>query len=151
MNTIASNLANYESYKQTGEPFRKLEVVFQAIYNPERVRRGEIPVAVTRIRESDAPFRVVYDPGNPRADARGFVRLPNIDIAREMAVRGKPQRLQHDQGNGSQGNRAMEIEGVNFPSFENFLRERGKRIESAEDFARTLQEFLEWTFPSTGW
>ncbi len=38
----------------------------------------------------------------------------------------------------------MEIEGVNFPSFENFLRERGKRIESAEDFARTLQEFLEW-------
>jgi len=85
MNTIASNLANYESYKQTGEPFRKLEVVFQAIYNPERVRRGEIPVAVTRIRESDAPFRVVYDPGNPRADARGFVRLPNIDIAREMA------------------------------------------------------------------
>ncbi len=85
MNTIASNLANYESYKETGEPFRKLEVVFQAVYNPERVRRGEIPVAVTQIRESDAPFRVLYDPGNPRADARGFVQLPNIDVAREMA------------------------------------------------------------------
>ncbi len=85
MNTIASNLANYESYKETGEPFRKLEVVFQAVYNPERVRRGEIPVAVTQIRESDAPFRIVYDPGNPRADARGFVQLPNIDVAREMA------------------------------------------------------------------
>ncbi len=85
MNTVASNLANYESYKETGEPFRKLEVVFQAIYNPERVKRGEIPVAVTAVRESDAPFRVIYDPDNPRADARGFVQLPNVDLAKEMA------------------------------------------------------------------
>ncbi|RLJ71468.1 flagellar basal-body rod protein FlgC [Hydrogenivirga caldilitoris] len=85
MNTVASNLANYEAYKQTGEPFRKLEVVFQAIYNPDRVRKGEIPVAVTQIKESDAPFRVIYDPDNPRADAQGYVRLPNVDLVKEMA------------------------------------------------------------------
>jgi len=85
MNTVASNLANYEAYKQTGEPFRKLEVVFQAIYNPERVKRGEIPVGVTEIRESNTPFKVIYDPDNPRADARGYVRLPNVDLVKEMA------------------------------------------------------------------
>jgi len=85
MNVVASNLANYESYKQTGEPFRKLEAVFQAVYDPERLRRGEIPVAVTEIRESDAPFKVIFDPGNPRADAQGFVRLPNVDLVKEMA------------------------------------------------------------------
>lgn len=85
MNTVASNLANYEAYKQTGEPFRKLEVVFQAIYNPDRVRKGEIPVAVTQVKESDAPFRVIYDPDNPRADAQGYVRLPNVDLVKEMA------------------------------------------------------------------
>ncbi len=85
MNTIASNLANYESYKQTGEPFRKLEVVFQAVYNPERVKKGEIPVTVTQIRESDAPFKIIFDPSNPRADEQGFVRLPNVDLVKEMA------------------------------------------------------------------
>jgi len=85
MNTVASNLANYESYKQTGQPFRKLEVVFQAVYDPKRLKKGEVPVAVTEIRESDAPFKVIFDPGNPRADAQGFVRLPNVDLVKEMA------------------------------------------------------------------
>ena len=85
MNTIASNLANYEAYKETGEPFRKLEVVFQAIYNPERVKKGEIPVGVREVRESEAPFKVIYDPNNPRADANGYVRLPNVELVKEMA------------------------------------------------------------------
>ncbi len=85
MNTVASNLANYEAYKQTGEPFRKLEVVFQAIYDPERVKRGEIPVMVKAIKESDAPFKVIFDPDHPRADENGYVRLPNVDLVREMA------------------------------------------------------------------
>jgi flagellar basal-body rod protein FlgC len=85
MNVIASNLANYESYKETGEPFRKLEVVFRAVYERDRLRRGEVPVEVVAIRESDEPFRVVFDPSDPRADARGFVRKPNVDLIREMA------------------------------------------------------------------
>ncbi len=85
MNTIASNLANYESYKQTGEPFRKLEVVFQAIYEPGRLRKGEIPVRVKEIRESDAPFKIIFDPNNPRADERGYVTLPNVELVKEMA------------------------------------------------------------------
>ncbi len=38
----------------------------------------------------------------------------------------------------------MEIDGVNLPSFESFLREKGKRVESPEDFAQTLKEFVEW-------
>lgn len=85
MNVIASNLANYESYKQTGEPFRKLEVVFQAVYDPDRLKRGEVPVSVREIRESDAPFKLIFDPGNPRADAQGFVSLPNVELVKEMA------------------------------------------------------------------
>ncbi len=38
----------------------------------------------------------------------------------------------------------MEIDGVNLPSFESFLKEKGKRVESPEDFAQTLKEFVEW-------
>lgn len=85
LNTIASNLANYESFKINGEPFRRLEVVFQAIYEPDRIKRGEVPVKVTAIRESDSPFRLVFDPDHPMADENGFVQLPNIDVAKEMA------------------------------------------------------------------
>jgi flagellar basal-body rod protein FlgC len=85
MNTVASNLANYESFKETGEPYRRLEVVFQAIYDPERIRRGEIPVMVREIRESASPPRIIFDPSHPRADQDGFVRMPNIDVAKEMA------------------------------------------------------------------
>ncbi|MFZ8863670.1 MAG: flagellar basal body rod protein FlgC [Thermocrinis sp.] len=40
MNVIASNLANYESYRANGEPFRKLEVVFQALEDPKKSIKG---------------------------------------------------------------------------------------------------------------
>ncbi|RMH81249.1 MAG: flagellar basal body rod protein FlgC [Acidobacteria bacterium] len=85
MNTVASNIANFESYKTTGEPFRKLEPVFQAVEDPESLKKGYVPVRVVQIRESNEPFRLVFDPTNPRADAEGFVRLPNVELVKEMA------------------------------------------------------------------
>jgi len=85
MNTIASNLANYDSYTEEGVPFRRLEVVFRAVEDPEARRRGEIPVVVESIVESDEPFRMVYDPDHPMANEEGYVMKPNIDLAKEMA------------------------------------------------------------------
>ncbi|QID32643.1 flagellar basal body rod protein FlgC [Pampinifervens florentissimum] len=82
-NTIASNLANFESYRTTGEPFRKLEPVFEAL--EDQIQKGLVPVRVREIRESNEPFRLVFDPTNPRADAEGFVRLPNVELVKEMA------------------------------------------------------------------
>ncbi len=84
-NTIASNLANFESYRVSGEPFRKLEPVFEAVQTEEGLQKGYVPVVVREIRESDQAFRLVFDPTNPRADAEGFVRLPNVDLVKEMA------------------------------------------------------------------
>ncbi len=85
MNTIASNLANYDSYTEEGVPFRRLEVLFRAIEKPENVKRGEVPVRVEGIFESDEPFRLVYDPNHPMANEEGFVLKSNIDLAKEMA------------------------------------------------------------------
>ncbi|WP_368746720.1 flagellar basal body rod C-terminal domain-containing protein, partial [Klebsiella aerogenes] len=31
-----------------------------------------------------APARMVYQPGNPLADAKGYVRMPNVDVVSEM-------------------------------------------------------------------
>lgn len=84
-NTIASNLANFESYRITGEPFRRLEPVFEAVETEEELKRGRVPVRVREIRESGEPFRLVFDPTNPRADGEGFVRLPNVELVKEMA------------------------------------------------------------------
>ena len=84
MNVVSSNLANYESYRANGEPYRKLEVVFEALQNPESLSKGEIPVRVAQIRFSDEPFKVFYDPQNPRANEQGYVQKPNVDLVKEM-------------------------------------------------------------------
>lgn len=83
-NTVASNLANFESYKANGEPFRRLEPVFEAVQTEESLQKGYIHVMVKEIRESNQPGRLVFDPTDPRADANGFVRLPNVDLVKEM-------------------------------------------------------------------
>ena len=38
----------------------------------------------------------------------------------------------------------MEIGGINFSSFEAFLREKGKEVKNSEDFADALKEFVQW-------
>ncbi|EBX9942768.1 flagellar basal body rod protein FlgC, partial [Salmonella enterica subsp. enterica serovar Typhimurium] len=41
-------------------------------------------VQVSDVIESDAPFRLIYDPSNPFADDSGYVRMPNVDVVGEM-------------------------------------------------------------------
>ncbi|MCS7308493.1 MAG: flagellar basal body protein, partial [Aquificaceae bacterium] len=61
MNVVASNLANFESYRTTGEPFRKLEPVFETVEDPEQLSKGFVPVRVREIRESGEPLRLFFD------------------------------------------------------------------------------------------
>ncbi len=39
---------------------------------------------ISRIVEDESPFKLVYEPGHPDADENGYVRLPNVDIMKEM-------------------------------------------------------------------
>ncbi len=41
-------------------------------------------VQVTSIEESKEPFKLVYDPSHPDANADGYVKLPNVNIVEEM-------------------------------------------------------------------
>lgn len=41
-------------------------------------------VRVTRIVEDQTPFKLVYDPSHPEANAEGYVQLPNVDLTKEM-------------------------------------------------------------------
>lgn len=41
-------------------------------------------VEIAEITPSKDPYKTIYDPSNPEADADGFVTLPNINIVEEM-------------------------------------------------------------------
>lgn len=82
LNTTASNLANVDSVAgPDGKPYRAKQVVFEARQMNGAYSQG---VEVTRVVESAAPFRTVYDPKNPVADKDGYVSLPNVDAVEEM-------------------------------------------------------------------
>ena len=40
---------------------------------------------VARIEKDSRPPVQIYDPGNPEADAKGMISMPNINISEEMA------------------------------------------------------------------
>lgn len=85
MNVIALNIANVETTRTPqGGPFRRQLAVFRG----EQIRPGANPeklgVRVKRVIADDSPFRTVYNPSHPDADAEGYVKLPNINMAVEM-------------------------------------------------------------------
>lgn len=84
---ISSNLANINTTRTSqGGPYRRKDVVFEAqpLQAGNPYGRWVQGVRVVRIIEDGRPFRVVYDPGHPDADERGFVRMPNVDLVEEM-------------------------------------------------------------------
>ncbi|MBS0847651.1 flagellar basal body rod protein FlgC [Citrobacter sp. JGM124] len=82
LNVAASNLANADSATgPDGQPYRAKQVVFQVDGAPGAATGG---VKVTQVVESNAPDKLIYQPGNPLADANGYVRMPNVDVVGEM-------------------------------------------------------------------
>ncbi|WP_312239968.1 flagellar basal body rod protein FlgC [Pantoea sp.] len=82
LNVSASNMANADSaVGPDGQPYRARQVVF-AVDNPAGQEIGG--VRVSDVVESNAPDRMVYEPGNPLADGKGYVRMPNVDVVSEM-------------------------------------------------------------------
>ena len=80
LNVAASNLANADSVTgPDGQPYRAKQVVFQVNAAP-----GAATVKVADVIESQAPDKLVYEPGNPLADAKGYVKIPNVDVVGEM-------------------------------------------------------------------
>jgi flagellar basal-body rod protein FlgC len=82
LNAVASNLANAESVVSSdGRPYRARQVVFAATPMGNAAAQG---VRVTQVVEDASPGRMVYDPRNPAADARGYVAMPNVNVVEEM-------------------------------------------------------------------
>ncbi|WNN46028.1 MULTISPECIES: flagellar basal body rod protein FlgC [Winslowiella] len=81
MNVSASNLANADSVTgPDGQPYVAKQVVFQVNAAPGQATGG---VKVAQVIDDPTPAKLVYQPGNPMADARGYVRMPNVDVVGE--------------------------------------------------------------------
>lgn len=81
---VAENIANARSTSATpgGDPYQRKTVLFSQEMdralgvNTVKVKAGQV---------DNTPFPVEIDPGNPAADGKGNVKMPNVNIAVEMA------------------------------------------------------------------
>jgi flagellar basal-body rod protein FlgC len=85
LNTTASNLANADSV--SGDPsqvYKAKHPLFEAIRTGAGANAATAGVQVRGITENQAPPSARYEPGNPLADANGYVYAPNVNTVEEM-------------------------------------------------------------------
>jgi flagellar basal-body rod protein FlgC len=95
MNTISSNIANAETagYKRKDAEFTATadrESFGDILQN--KVDESVQGVLVTDVKEDSKPPRLVYKPDDPRANADGYVEMPNVNPVKEMADMISAQR-----------------------------------------------------------
>ncbi|WP_233153654.1 flagellar basal body rod protein FlgC [Kineosporia sp. R_H_3] len=82
MDALSDNIANVNTVRPTSESaFRARWVVAQSI---EDGGTGQ-GVRVAGIELGSQAGRLVYSPDHPLADAKGYVRMPDIDMAEQMS------------------------------------------------------------------
>jgi len=100
MDVTAENLANAQTTKTAnGQPYRRQAVTLAQNGTPadfgaqlagalgSPAEAGQVPaggVTVTGVVSDATPDHAVYDPGNPEANAQGYVLMPNVNTATEM-------------------------------------------------------------------
>jgi flagellar basal-body rod protein FlgC len=97
MDVTAENLANADTtHGANGQPYRRQDVVLTQVGSGgfggalsgalEQAGGGQAPggVAVAGIVGDNTPNQQVYDPGNPEANAQGYVKMPNVSTVAEM-------------------------------------------------------------------
>jgi flagellar basal-body rod protein FlgC len=78
MRTIAENLANANSTASApgGDPYRRKVATMTSDFDREL---GATMVKSGQTSPDMSDFHMQYDPGNPVADKRGYVKMPNVN------------------------------------------------------------------------
>ena len=89
MDVVSENLANAQTtHGANGQPYRRKEVVLQEAgagsFGATLANAMGGGVRVAGITQDSTPLKTVYDPGNPDADAKGYVKMPNVEPVEEM-------------------------------------------------------------------
>jgi len=90
MDIIATNLANVDTTRTAeGGPYKRQVVVLDS--EPVAESFGDSytealkRVAVSGVVRDETAGKKIYDPGHPEANKQGFVEMPNVNTAVEMA------------------------------------------------------------------
>jgi flagellar basal-body rod protein FlgC len=79
MELVSSNIANARTTDNgQGQPYRRLEMILRA------ENEGVSGVAVDSVVEDMSALQRILDPGNPLADAAGYITMPNVQLPVEM-------------------------------------------------------------------
>jgi len=97
MDVTSENLANADTTQgANGQPYQRQEVVLQqvgggfsaalsgAMGGTQVNGTAAGGVQVAGIVNDPTPDQSVYDPGNPAANAQGYVKMPNVNPVNEM-------------------------------------------------------------------
>lgn len=86
LNTTASNMANANTVSSSIEKtYRARHPVFAPMLGDMIEPPEGVGVKVLGIVESNAPLKREFNPDHPLADGEGFISLPNVNMAEEMA------------------------------------------------------------------
>lgn len=91
MKIIAENIANANSTATTpgGDPYRRKIATMKPDFDREL---GATLVEAGKPVPDRTEFKSRYEPGNPNADAQGYVKLPNVDSLVEIMDMREAQR-----------------------------------------------------------
>jgi len=111
MRVIAENLANSDSVATTagGQPYRRRVATFKS--QVDRAS-GATRVKVDAIVGDKVAFAKAYEPGNPAADAAGYVQRPNVNSLVEAADMKAAQRSYEANLNAIEAARSMTMRTI---------------------------------------
>ena len=83
---VSQNLANANVTRAAdGQPYKRKQVIFESLVNNAGTNPNSgSTIRVSRVESDQRPFREVFKPDHPDADARGYVRYPNVNVHEEM-------------------------------------------------------------------
>lgn len=91
MDVVAQNIAHANTTRGLdGKPYQRQQVAFEAVLQQQQQPSPASPgtaqqgVRISRIEKDQRPFRQVFNPNHPDADAQGMVSYPNVDVHTEM-------------------------------------------------------------------
>jgi len=111
MRVIAENLANADSVSSsaTGEPYRRRIPAMTSSF--DRELNANVVELINPIPDQ-TEFRMQFDPGNPRANAQGYVQMPNVNALVEMMDMRDAQRSYEANIQALEGARSMLVRTI---------------------------------------
>ncbi|GBR46623.1 flagellar basal body rod protein FlgC [Neokomagataea thailandica] len=103
---VAENLANQNTTGSTpgADPYRRKTITFAEHIDPET---GASSVEVQKIDRDMSAFETRYDPSHPAADAKGYVKIANVDSMTEMMDMREAEQSYEANLNTMQSTRTM--------------------------------------------